>query len=89
MNLTKIAVPFLWDVDKTTGNLNCLFAVCTEKTFTSISKSRQVKVEQITKADRFTRITSFAEMAKLAPRYGGLVPPSIKNKNNRYEMYTT
>jgi len=32
-------------------------------------------VEQITKADRFTRVTPFAARAKPAPRYGGLVPP--------------
>jgi len=32
-------------------------------------------VEQITKADRLTRGTPFAEEAKPAPCYGGLVPP--------------
>jgi hypothetical protein len=41
-------------------------------------------VEQITKTDRFTRVTPFAEKANPAPRYGGLVPPldtNIKTPN--------
>ena len=37
-------------------------------------------VEQITKADRLTRVTPFAENAKPAPRYGGLVPPFCDHK---------
>ena len=32
-------------------------------------------VEQITEADRFTRVTRFAKKAKPVPRYGGIIPP--------------
>jgi len=38
-------------------------------------------MEQITKADRFTHVTPFAEMAKPAPCYGGLVPPFCDHKD--------
>ena len=49
----------------------------------------ELKIEQSTKADRFTLVTPFAKKAKPAPRYGGLVPPlgrRTRLKTFRYKI---